>query len=224
METSSRESRRPIGPIRKPRVATVVERYRVRNPAAQRDIGRPLPPEIQIVADDGVPMESLMSAIDGAPADVGPLEAVFGSGLIGEETYYQALAQAARLWLLQWIAAVRRGFRCGEGIVVRGRAARGAERRRPGRDRAAGGDCGSADRDDVIRPFAPRELRRHVAATIRRPRARASPQRRARQRARPPPRSAFREKRAYPHASRLCWPCRLAGRRAWRCRTFNSCR
>ncbi len=93
METSSREPHRPIGPIRKPAVSTIVERHRARNPAAPREPRRLLPPELQIVADDGVPMESLMSAIDGAPVDVSPLEALLGSGLIGEETYYRTLAE-----------------------------------------------------------------------------------------------------------------------------------
>ena len=106
------------------------------------------------------------------------------------------VGRAARLRLLQRIAAVRRGFRRGQGLGVRRRSARGAERRRPGRDRAAGGGRLSADRDDVVRPFASRELCRHVAAAVRGPRARASPPGRARKCAWSPPGSAFREERA----------------------------
>ena len=49
--------------------------------------------ELQILADHGIPMESLMLAVADAPADVSPLEAVFGSGLISEERYYRTLAQ-----------------------------------------------------------------------------------------------------------------------------------
>ena len=93
MVTSPAEPRRPIGPIRKPAASTIVERHRARNAAGPRETRRLLPPELQIVADDGVPMESLISAIDGAPGDVNPLEALLGSGLIGEETYYRALAE-----------------------------------------------------------------------------------------------------------------------------------
>ena len=92
METSFREPRRPIGPIRKLAGSTPVERHRARNVDAPRESRRLLPVELQIAADDGVPIESLMSAIDDAPADVSPIEALLGSGLIGEETYYQALA------------------------------------------------------------------------------------------------------------------------------------
>ncbi len=92
METSFREPRRPIGPIRKLAGSTPVERHRARNMDSPRESRRLLPVELQIAADDGVPIESLMSAIDDAPADVSPIEALLGSGLIGEETYYQALA------------------------------------------------------------------------------------------------------------------------------------
>ena len=94
METSSREPRRPIGPIPTPAIATtLVERHRARNVGALRERRLLLPLELQIVADEGVPMESLLSAIDAAPANVSPIEALLGSGLIGEETYYRALAQ-----------------------------------------------------------------------------------------------------------------------------------
>jgi cellulose synthase/poly-beta-1,6-N-acetylglucosamine synthase-like glycosyltransferase len=92
METQSRKSHRPIGPIRKLAESMLIERRRARDVRSPLETRHPLPLELQIAADDGVAIESLMSAIDDAPADVSPLEALLGSGLIGEDTYYRALA------------------------------------------------------------------------------------------------------------------------------------
>ncbi len=202
METIFRHPRRVIGPIHKPALFRAAERDHARNRAVRRDTRPVLSAELQILADHGVPIESLMLALADAPADVSPLEAVFGSGLIGEETYYQTLAQRSRLRLLHRRPFVRGRFQCGQRTAVRSCPARGIARRTPSRHRSASGGRAGSDRDDVVGPTAAGELRPCFAAAVRRPRSRETPSGGPRERARTPTGSPFRQDRAHGPADR----------------------
>jgi glycosyltransferase XagB len=58
-----------------------------------RATGRPLPSELQFLAQHGVSADQLLRALAAAPRGVEPLDALLGEGVVTEETYYHALAQ-----------------------------------------------------------------------------------------------------------------------------------
>ncbi len=117
MQPSSRKSPRPVGPIRKSAVSAVAERHRPRSDVPGRKARALLPLELQIVADDGVPAESLFRAIDDAPADVSPLEAGLGAGLIGEEAYYRLLAARLGCGYYNGTPPFGEGFDAGKALL-----------------------------------------------------------------------------------------------------------
>jgi glycosyltransferase XagB len=92
LEIRSQESLKQIGPTSAP-PPRPAERLHSRGLLSPRVSNRPLPPELQIAADAGVPLEQLVATAADAPADVSPLQALLAAGVIGEERYYQALAE-----------------------------------------------------------------------------------------------------------------------------------
>jgi cellulose synthase/poly-beta-1,6-N-acetylglucosamine synthase-like glycosyltransferase len=93
METRSQEPHKQIGPTRAPIPLRPAERLHSRGLLPPRASPRSLPPELQIAADAGVPLDELMAAAASAPAGVSPLQALLAAGVIGEERYYRALAE-----------------------------------------------------------------------------------------------------------------------------------
>src|SRR5271157_626582 len=95
------------------------EHAHLRRGLSQRETHHLLPPELEIVANAGVPLEQLMAALAAAPADVSPLQALLAAGVIGEEPYYQALAK--KLGCAYYLGSphlaedfnTARGLRCG---------------------------------------------------------------------------------------------------------------
>lgn len=75
------------------RAPSEMERSNLREFSDPRRAALPLPPEIDIAAGTGVPIDRILAAIVEAPSDVSPLQALFGAGVIGEERYYRALAE-----------------------------------------------------------------------------------------------------------------------------------
>src|SRR5271165_4580015 len=118
MEIRSQESLKQIGPAPAP-PPRQAERLHSRGLLPPRVSNHPLPPELQIAADAGVPLEQVMATTAGAPADVSPLQALLAAGVIGEERYYQALAK--KLGCAYYLGSphlaedfnTARGLRCG---------------------------------------------------------------------------------------------------------------
>ena len=84
--------RKPASPTRR-RAGRREERLPSRGLRSIARSLRPLPPELQIVSDAGVPLEQILATVLRAPAGVSPLQALFAADVIGEEPYYRALAE-----------------------------------------------------------------------------------------------------------------------------------
>ncbi len=96
-----------------------------------RPVARPLPPELEFLAQHGVSPDRLLHAAAGAPGGVEPLDALLGEGIVAEEQYYHALAQhlgcpyyVGEPTFAEHFDAVK-GLRCGVAPL----AARGGEPR-----------------------------------------------------------------------------------------------
>ncbi len=57
-----------------------------------RELGRPLPPELEFLAQHGVSLSLLLRAVAAAPRGIEPLDVLLGEGVVAEE-HYHALAQ-----------------------------------------------------------------------------------------------------------------------------------
>ncbi len=93
MERRSQEPHSPFGLMREPSGSRPGEHLRARSLPPSREAGIPLPHDLEIVLGEGVSWARLTTAIDDAPADVSPLQAVLSAGVIEEERFYRALAQ-----------------------------------------------------------------------------------------------------------------------------------
>ena len=88
------EIRLPEPPaLAEPLPAREGDRLHARGMPARRDSQQPLPPELEFLPGEGVPLGRLLAAIAGAPGDVSPLQAALAAGVIEEEHYYRALAR-----------------------------------------------------------------------------------------------------------------------------------
>src|SRR5271165_760216 len=93
MEISSQEPPSQFGPTYAPAPPRRSDRAYSRGVESSREAARLLPPDLEIAADSGVPLERLMATVVSAPTDVNPLHALFADGVISEERYYRALAE-----------------------------------------------------------------------------------------------------------------------------------
>ncbi len=93
MENRSQEHPAQTGLAHAPAAGRREDRFPFRGLGPSREALRPLPPELQIVSDAGVPLERIMTTVLRAPAGVNPLQALFAADVIGEERYYRALAK-----------------------------------------------------------------------------------------------------------------------------------
>jgi len=130
MEVRSQEPPTQIGPTLAPSAPRRTDRHYALGPGLARASPRPLTPELEIIAEAGLPLDRLIATVAAAPEDVSPLQALLASGAIGEERYYQALAE--RLGCGYYLGSPRfaedfdtaKGLRCGVAPLSASRGAR----------------------------------------------------------------------------------------------------
>ena len=224
MENRSQEHPAQTGLAHAPAAGRREDRFPFRGLGPSREALRPLPPELQIVSDAGVPLERIMTTVLRAPAGVNPLQALFAADVIGEERYYRALAK--RLGCGYYLGSphfaedfdAAKGLRSGVAPLAEGY---GGARAVIAPNAAVTSRLLEATLSGRLRPesFVVTSPKR-FAAQVRAQRSRAG----SRQCARPPSGRPFCEERAHRRASRVHRSCRRSGRRDRRRRASSPSR